>query len=604
MKKLLSGNEAIARGAWEGGVHVGAAYPGTPSTEILENLSKYDEVYTEWSTNEKVALEVAIGASFGGARALVAQKHVGLNVAADPLFSVSYIGVTGGLVIVSADDPGMHSSQNEQDNRHYARAAKVAMFEPSDSQEAKEFTRIAFDVSEEYDIPVLIRMTTRTCHSKSIVELGERKEVEIKEYKKEFSKRVVLPANARKLHVEVEKRLERLREFSNNFEYNRIEWNSRDVGIIASGVAYQYAKEVMPEASFLKISFSYPLPDKKIEEFLKGVKKVIIVEENDPIMETEIKAMFPGYEIHGKDMIPMINELNPGVVREGIKPSKEKEQIDLGEIPPRPPALCPGCPHTGVFYILKQLKTIVTGDIGCYTLGALPPLDAMDSCVDMGASVSNAHGLDTVFRKLKGEKKRVVGVIGDSTFFHSGITSLIDLVYNKGAATIIILDNRITAMTGHQENPGSGKTIKGEPTKEIDLEALVRAIGVEDVHVVDPFDLRNLKRVINDAIHKDEPSVIITKRPCALLFRKVKWSPLKVIPDKCIGCKICIRLGCPAISFRDNKAIIEPTLCTACGLCADVCPTDAIVPTEENGTNIRDIWKFEEHVKYSDKEEK
>ncbi len=605
MRKLLSGNEAIARGAWEGGVHFGAAYPGTPSTEILENLAKYEEILTEWSTNEKVALEVALGATFGGARALVAQKHVGLNVAADPLFSSSYIGVTGGLVIVTADDPGMHSSQNEQDNRHYARAAKLAMFEPSDSHEAKEFTRIAFDLSEEYDTPVLIRMTTRTSHSKSLVELGDRKEVEVKGYQKDFHKRNLLPANARVRHVFVEERMKKLEEFSNNFEYNRIEWGNREIGIIASGVAYQYAKEAMPDASFLKISFSYPLPFKKIEEFIKGVKKVIVVEENDPIMETEIKAKFPGVEIHGKDMIPMINELNPRIVKEALGVVGESEKVDYGEIPPRPPALCPGCPHTGIFYILNQLKVTVTGDIGCYTLGALPPLNAMDTCVDMGASISNAHGLDMALRVIKGEKKRIVGIIGDSTFFHSGITSLIDLVYNKGVSTVIILDNRITAMTGHQENPGSGKTLKGEPTKEIDIEKIVRASGVEDVVTIDPFDLKLAKKVINDAIHREEPSVIIAKRPCALLYRKIKWKPLKVVPDKCIGCKICIRLGCPAISFRDNKAVIEPFLCTSCQLCKDVCPIDgAIVPDDSmDGLMIRDLWDLEKELKKS-KEEK
>ncbi len=593
MKKLLSGNEAIARGAWEAGAHFGAAYPGTPSTEIMENFSKYDDVYSQWSVNEKTALEVALGASFGGARAFVAQKHVGLNVAADPLFSASYIGSTGGLVIVTADDPGMHSSQNEQDNRWYARSAKLPMFEPSDSQEAKDFMIKAFELSEEYDTPVLIRLTTRISHSKSIVELGERKEIPVKGYVPDFRKRNLLPVNARKRHVHVEERMKKLKEFSEKF--NKIEWGKGDIAIVASGVAYQYAKEAMPEAHFLKLSFSYPLPEKLIRELAKKVKKIIVVEENDPIVETEIKAMNLGVEVIGKEIIPMLGELNPRIVKEALGIVKKSEQPDTGEIPPRPPALCPGCPHTGVFYTLAKLKVTVTGDIGCYTLGALPPLSAMDTCVDMGASITNAHGLDVALRVIKGEKKRIVGVIGDSTFFHSGITGLIDLVYNKGISTIIVLDNSITAMTGHQENPGTGKDIKGQPAPTIKVEDIARAAGVKDVRVVDPFNLRELKEVINDAIHRDEPSVIIARRPCALLFRKVRFATLKVDPEKCIGCGICVKLGCPAISFRDGKAIIEQFLCVGCKLCKDVCPVDgAIFETDENGTYIRDYWKLEE----------
>jgi len=597
MKKLLSGNEAVARGAWEGGVHFAAAYPGTPSTEILENISKYNEVKSEWSVNEKVALEVSLGASFAGARSFVAQKHVGLNVAADPLFSASYIGATGGFVIVSADDPGMHSSQNEQDNRYYARSARLPMLEPSDSQEAKEFTKIAFKISEQYDTPVLIRLTTRLCHSKSIVELEDREQVKVKGYKKDFRKRVILPANARKRHVAVEERMEKMKEYSDNFEFNKIEWGNTDIGFIASGVAYQYAKEAMPEASFLKISFSYPLPDKLIEEFAKKVKKIIVIEENDPVMETEIKALLDRKEIHGKDMIPRINELNPRIIKKSLGLVKEEKKDIEDNIPPRPPALCPGCPHTGLFYILKKLKVTVTGDIGCYTLGALPPLESMDTCVDMGASVTVAHGLDMALRVVKGEKQKIAAVIGDSTFFHSGITGLIDIVYNKGISTVIIADNRITAMTGHQENPGSGKTIKGEKAKIIELKDIAKAAGVKNVTEVDPYDLDRLEELVKNAVNSEEPSVIITKRPCALLYRKITWSPFKVDPEKCIGCKICVKLGCPALSFRDEKAIIDEYLCVACGQCADVCPVDAILPTDENGKMIKDMWSLKDTEK-------
>ena len=593
MKELLSGNEAIARGAWEAGLHFAAAYPGTPSTEIMENLSRYKEVFCEWSTNEKVALEVALGATFAGARAIVSQKHVGLNVAADPFFSASYIGVTGGFVIVTADDPGMHSSQNEQDNRHYARAARMPLMEPSDSQEAKEFTRMAYDISEKFDTPILMRMTTRTSHSKSLVELGERKEVPIVPYQKDTLKRLLLPGHARKRHVFVEKRMADLAEFSNTFPGNFIHWGDREIGYIASGISYQYAREAFPEASFLKISFSYPLPEKLIREFAAGVKKIVVIEENDPIMETEIKAMLCGQaEVHGKDLIPRQGELNPNILRESMGLSS-KSVAPQTSLPPRPPALCAGCPPTSVFYTLHQLKAIVTGDIGCYTLGAMAPLSSIDTTVDMGASISNAHGMDITFRLLGGERKKVVGVIGDSTFFHSGITSLIDMVYNRGMSTVVILDNRITAMTGHQQNPGTGLTIKGDPTVQVDIEALVKACGVKDVHVVDPYDLKNLKKVISEAMDREEPSVVITKRPCVLLFKKSKWTSCKVDRDLCIGCKICVQLGCPAISFKEKKSSIDPMLCTACGLCADLCPKKAISLSQEGGRAIREAWDFE-----------
>jgi indolepyruvate ferredoxin oxidoreductase alpha subunit len=578
MKVLLSGNEAVARGAFEGGCHLAAAYPGTPSTEILENIAKYkDTMYCEWSTNEKVSLEVATGASFAGARALVAMKHVGLNVAADPFFSLSYIGATGGIVIVSADDPGMHSSQNEQDNRHYARSAKVAMLEPSDSQEAKDFTRIGFELSEEFDTPLLLRMSTRLCHSKTVVELGERKEVAIKGYSKDIKKRLVLPAHARLRHIFVEERAKRLADYAETFPYNRMEIKDTSKGIISSGISYQYAREAMPEASFLKLSFTYPIPFKLVEEFSRKVKTLYVIEENDPFLETEIKAF--GIRVIGKDIIPMTGELDPAIISEAFGKKKTTVTVkNMPKLPPRPPALCPGCSHTPVFYTINKLKLTATGDIGCYTLGALPPLNAMDTCVEMGASVGNAYGMQRVLPWENG--KNIVAVIGDSTFFHSGITPLIDLVYNKGASTVIILDNRITAMTGHQDHPGTGKTLMGEETVTIHPEAITKACGVKHVHVVDPYDLKALKKLIKQEVARSEPSVIIARRPCMLLLvrRNEIDEPYRVDKDSCIGCKICIGLGCPAISMVNDKAVISELFCVGCGVCAQLCPQeDAIV---------------------------
>lgn len=572
MKALLSGNEAVARGAYEGGCHFASAYPGTPSTEILENIAKYkDVIYCEWSTNEKVALEVATGASFAGARALAAMKHVGLNVAADPFFSLSYIGATGGIIIVSADDPGMHSSQNEQDNRHYARSAKVAMIEPSDSQEAKEFTRIGFEISEEFDTPLLLRMSTRLCHSKSIVEFGERKDITVKGYIKDIKKRLVLPAHARLRHIFVEERLKKLTKYAEKFEYNRMEIQDKSIGVITSGISYQYAKEVMPDASFLKLSFTYPLPFGLIEKFSKKVKKIYVIEENDPFLETQIKAK--GIKVIGKEVIPITGELNPTIISKSLGKKKKSVVIEkMPSIPARPPALCPGCPHTPVFYTINKLKLTATGDIGCYTLGALPPLNAMDTCVEMGASLGNAFGME----KVLGTEfaKKVVAVIGDSTFFHSGITPLIDIVYNKGITTVIILDNRITAMTGHQDNPGTGKTLMGEETIEINLEDVAKACGVKNVFVVDPYNLKELKKIIKREVAREEPSVIIARRPCALLLLRKKevWKPYYVDGEECIGCKLCLDLGCPAISMKDEKAVINEFLCFGCGVCVQVCP--------------------------------
>lgn len=582
MKVLLSGNEAVARGAYEGGCRFAAAYPGTPSTEILENIAKYkDVIYCEWSTNEKVALEVATGASFAGARALAAMKHVGLNVAADPFFSLSYIGSTGGIIIVSADDPGMHSSQNEQDNRHYARSAKMAMLEPSDSQEAKEFTILGFEISEDFDTPLLLRLSTRLCHSKTVVELGERKEVPVKGYEKDIKKRLVLPAHARLRHIYVEERLKKLSKFSEQFEYNKMEFNDKSIGIISSGIAYQYAKEVLPDASYLKLSFTYPLPFKLIEKFSKQVKKLYVIEENDPFLEMEIKAK--GINVIGKEIIPITGELNPSIISEAF--GKKRKSVTIKKMPslsPRPPALCPGCSHTPVFYTLNKLKLTVTGDIGCYTLGALPPLNAIDTCVEMGASLGNAFGME----KVLGEKsdKKIVAVIGDSTFFHSGITPLIDIVYNKGTSTVIILDNRITAMTGHQEHPGTGKTLMGEDTVTINPEDIVKACGVKHVFTVDPYNLKELKKVIKREVERKEPSVIIARRPCILLLirKREVGKPFYVDTEECIGCKICLQLGCPAISMKDEKAYINELFCVGCGVCAQLCPKDNTMIQREN----------------------
>ena len=577
MKEILSGNEAVARGAFEGGLHFACAYPGTPSTEILENMAKYKEIHSQWSVNEKTALETALGASFGGMRSLVAMKHVGLNVAADPLFSAGYIGAKGGFVIITADDPGMHSSQNEQDNRNYARAAKIPMLEPSDSQEAKDFTKIALTISEEFDTSVLLRLTTRISHSKSVVEFSDREIVEVKGYEKNVKKNLVMPAHARVLHKKVEERLLKLKELSNDFKYNFMEYKNKNIGIITSGISYQYVKEAMPEASVLKISLSWPLPERLIREFASNVEKLFVVEENDPFIETEVKAM--GIKITGKEIIPAVGELNQRIVKESfnvIENYKPKETSE--KAPGRPPALCPGCPHTSVFHSISKLKLIATGDIGCYTLGALPPLNAMDTCVDMGASITNALGLEYALRGR--DKRKIVAVIGDSTFYHSGITGLIDLVYNKGTSTVIILDNSITAMTGHQENPGTGKTLMGEDAVKFDIESLVKGLGIEHVYTVDTYDLEAVYNLIKRESEREAPSVIIARRPCILLpeMKKKKFEKYEIIEDKCTGCQMCVKLGCPAISFdkEKKKARIESTLCTGCSLCFQICKFGAI----------------------------
>ncbi len=588
MKVLLSGNEGVARGAWEGGVKVATAYPGTPSTEILEALAEYEEVEAVWSINEKVALEVALGASFAGARTITSMKHVGLNVAADPFFSSSYTGVEGGFIIVSCDDPGMHSSQNEQDNRYYAKMAKIPLLEPSDSQEAKELTKLGFDISERFDTPVLLRLTTRVSHSKSLVELGERVKIENKGYRKIFEKRVLLPSVARKRHLDVEKRLLSLKEFAENFESNRIEMRDKKLGIISSGIAYQYAKEVFENASFLKLSMSFPFPEKLVKRFCEMVEEVIVIEELEPFIEEHVKAM--GIKAMGKEKVPNTGELNPQIIRDVFGISYPKKSFFIPALPPRPPALCPGCPHTPVYYTLKMLKPIVTGDIGCYTLAALPPLSTTDTCVDMGASIGNAFGIELAYRRSK-DKPKVVAVIGDSTFFHSGITPLIDMVYNKGVGTVIILNNFTTAMTGHQEHPGTGKTAKGEEGVRISIESLIKGIGIKNVFVLDPYDVKSLKEIINREIHRNEPSVIITNRPCVLHkdFKGIQFSPVRVDANLCTSCKLCLKLGCPSISMKDGKAVIDEITCTGCGVCVDLCPPNAIVWVDPEAPTARNL---------------
>lgn len=572
MKKLMLGNEAIARGVYEAGARVSTAYPGTPSTEITEYIAKYDEIFSEWSPNEKVALEVAIGASVGGARATCAMKHVGLNVAADPLFTAAYTGVNGGLVIFVADDPDMHSSQNEQDTRLIARAAKVPVLEPSDSQECKDFAMAAFEISEKFDTPVIVRLSTRVSHSQGLVEIGEREQIPLRPYKKDPGKYVMMPAMAKKRHVAVEARLERLSEFSDEMSLNRIEWGDRKIGVITSGIAYQYAKEAFGNASFLKLGMVYPLPEKLIREFAAQVETLYVIEELEPFIEDNCRKL--GIEVKGKELLPVIGEYSASLIRERVLGQKQEKLNHIEEeVPARPPVMCPGCPHRGIYYVLHKLKLTVTGDIGCYTLGAMPPLEAVDTCVCMGASVGMAHGMEKAIGREAARK--TVAVIGDSTFIHSGITGLIDIVYNKGTSTVIILDNSITGMTGHQDNPTTGFTIKGEPTYEVDLVKLCEAVGIKRVRVCDPFDLEEMERVVKEEVAADEPSVIISQRPCALL-KNVKFNgALRISRDKCAKCKICMRLGCPAIVDRGTYVEVNPALCVGCDLCTKVCRFNA-----------------------------
>jgi len=571
MKKLMLGNEAVARGAYEAGVTVASSYPGTPSTEITEFISKYDEIYSEWAPNEKVATEVAIGSSIAGARSLSAMKHVGVNVAADPLFTASYTGISGGLVICVADDPGMHSSQNEQDSRNYAIAAKLPMIEPSDSGECKDFLKIAYDLSEEFDTPVLFRLTTRVAHSQSLVELADRKEHDLGEYKKDTKKYAMIPANARPKHIIVEERTKALEAYGNKTAINKVIKGSDKIGIIASGISYQYAKEAIPDASFLKLALINPLPMDKIREFASSVEKCYIVEELDPVFERQIKAA--GIDVIGKELLPLCGEYSAQLLQDKLLGKALPESLATEEVPVRPPVMCPGCSHRGVFYVLKKLGITVSADIGCYSLGCMQPLDSIDTIVCMGASISGLHGME----KARGREfaKKSVAVLGDSTFIHSGITGLIDIVYNKGTSTVIILDNSITGMTGHQQNPSTGFTIKGEPTKQVDLVKLCDAVGVERVVVADPFDVDNFEKVLKEELAAEEPSVIIAQRPCALI-KKAGYSGLYVINDKCKNCKMCMKLGCPAISLAAGKPQIDETLCVGCGLCPNVCKFGAI----------------------------
>ncbi|MBP7071502.1 MAG: indolepyruvate ferredoxin oxidoreductase subunit alpha [Methanothrix sp.] len=577
MRRLLSGNEAIARGAFEAGVTVGAGYPGTPSTEILESLARYKpDVYCEWSPNEKVAFEVAAGASLAGARSIVTMKHVGLNVAADPLMTLSYIGVEAGFVACVADDPGMHSSQNEQDSRNYARFAKVALFEPSDSQEARDYTILALQISEEFKTPVILRTTTRVSHSRSLVEQGERTLPQQKVgLVKNPPRYVPIPVWGRPMRWKVEERLAALQKIAESSPANRIEWRDRNLGIITSSIAYQYVREVWPEASVLKLGMAYPYPDALIREFAAGVAGLLVVEELDDFLEQHVRAL--GIACRGRDIVPGIMELSVDRLRES-KARLEGRAIPENhphpftqDLPPRPPVLCPGCPHRGIFYALGKRDVVVTGDIGCYSLGAFPPLDRMDSILCMGAGVSMAQGMEKA-----GEPRPVVGVVGDSTFFHSGITGLLDIAYNQGHSTIIVLDNRTTAMTGHQDHPGTGRTLQGQATKQIRIEDIGRACGLERIFTVNPYDLEQTEEIIFREIEARQPSLIISCAPCPLRERKMVGPERSIDEEECRGCELCLDLGCPAIEGGEEHPHINAALCAGCGLCQQVCPAGAI----------------------------
>ena len=581
-RKIMLGNEAFARGAWEAGVRVASSYPGTPSTEVTETLSKCgDEIHVEWAPNEKVGVEVAFGASVGGARALSCMKHVGLNVAADPFFTAAYNGVNGGFVVLVADDNGCHSSQNEQDSRYHGRAAGVPVLEPADPQECKDFMKLAYDMSEKYDTLILMKSNTRISHSRGIVEEEDRIEREVIPYEKNFQKYVSMPAMARRLHVEQEKRLNRIAEDASQLmaggqPLNRVEMNDPEIGIVTSGICYQYVKEALPEASVFKMGLINPMPLKDIADFASKVKKLYVIEEGNPFFEEQIRAA--GIAVHGgKELFTIQGEYSVNMIRKAMgKPIPEtalKEEV--APAPGRPPLLCAGCPHKGLFYVLSKLKTTVMGDIGCYTLAALAPTNAIDTCLRMGGSIGMEHG----FEKATGDSKNLVAVLGDSTFLHSGITGLLNMVYNEAKGTVIILDNRITGMTGHQQNPGSGKNAKGEMAPAVNFEELVKALGVKNVTVIDPFEVKDLEAVIKRETDRDELSVIITRRPCVMITKQ-EGTP-NVITDNCKNCRQCMKVGCPAIEMKDGRPYIVTTSCVGCGLCTRVCPFDAIKSLKE-----------------------
>lgn len=573
MKELMLGNKAVARGLYEAGCKVISSYPGTPSTEITEEAAAYNEVYCEWASNEKVALEVAHGATLGGVRAACAMKHVGLNVAADPLFTISYQGLNAGLVVCVADDPGMHSSQNEQDSRHYAIAAKLPMLEPSDSEESRVFAKKAFEMSEKFNTPVLLKMVTRVAHSQSIVDTEERVEPAQVPYVKDPTK-VMMTLNSRNAHVRVEQRTKDLIEYAENCEFNRVEMGKdTSVGIITDSTSYQYAREVLGEdACILKLGLINPLPEKLIKDFAAKVDRVVVLEELDPIIENHCKQL--GIRVSGKDTFPICGEFSQNLVRECLGMEVPAHMSIDENLPARPPVMCAGCPHRGIFYILKKKKCMVYGDIGCYTLGAVAPLNAMDLNVCMGASCSGLHG----FNKAMGEagESNSVGVIGDSTFIHSGMTGITDISYNMSNSTVIILDNSITGMTGHQQNPTTGKNLRGEPAGKVDLEALCKALGFNRVRVVDPYDLKAVEEAVTDELAAKEPSIIISRRPCVMIKGTVHKPPISVDEDKCVGCKQCMSIGCPAIAVKDKKAHIDPTLCIGCKVCSQMCKFGAI----------------------------